>query len=472
MADYLREMSNVPRFAAAAHRPARRRLWESEKHSPVVRLLIGDAIGDAFGFGIEMQDAYWIRKMVTHFDRWPHNPVLAARFRHNNVRGFYSDDAEMTAGLMKALVQHGAVADREQMLSAWHDEWELAKTRPPPAVRGGERQGHGGIGYVWRGDSSLEEMRAKQAARVDPGNAPPMRALPLGFVADPAVRERLALENADATHPHPKARAASLLVGFACRFLVVEGGSATELLRAAVAHLEGSPLAEPETIAHLRALDGLPDFHTYGTRYSGMPRDVHALLCGPQPCPFTTKVPAGADGRQPMEGLYTDSMRTLGCVLYILKHQTGPLDALTASIDLGGDVDSVRSRLESAAPSLPATHPRPDRSTHPRPDRSVPSHPIHRWRRSASASWAVPVNSTSASRGGSRGASSRSSRGSSISSQGPRPSRSGCRRSRRRHHRPHCCRHCRHCRHRRRRTSLTWGASEAYAFWSGQSFAQ
>eukprot|EP00908_Phaeocystis_cordata_P014862 Transcript_25974.p1 GENE.Transcript_25974~~Transcript_25974.p1 ORF type:complete len:300 (-),score=115.85 Transcript_25974:67-966(-) len=185
-------------------------------------------------------------------------------------------------------------------------------------------------------------MRQRQAGRVDPGNAPPMRALPLAFLARARDRERLSVENADATHPHPKARAASLLVATGCRFYALKGGAQAELLQAAVAQLEVSSLAEPETIAHLRALDQLPDYHDFGPRFARMPREVHALLCGPQPCPFTLgKVPAGADGTAPMHGLYSDSMRTAGAVLYLCKWQRGPLDALTASVDLGGDVDSV-----------------------------------------------------------------------------------------------------------------------------------
>lgn len=181
MTEYLREMADVPRFAAAAHRPARRRLWESEKHSPVARLLIGDAIGDAFGFGIEMQDAYWIRSAIQRFDEWPHNPVLAEDWRRNvldagasncctshrhsdsvaaptqNVRGFYSDDAEMTVGLMKGLVQHGAGIDRDGMMRAWLDEWEVAKRRPPPALKGEGRQGHGGSAPLWGLSPELAE---------------------------------------------------------------------------------------------------------------------------------------------------------------------------------------------------------------------------------------------------------------------------------------------------------------------------
>eukprot|EP00966_Prymnesium_polylepis_P114308 2641407-Prymnesium_polylepis.1 len=72
-----------------------------------------------------------------------------------------------------------------------------------------------------------------------------------------------------------------------------------------------------------------------------MPADIHALLCGPQPCPFTADVPAGADGKSRMEGMFSDSMRTAAAVLYLCKHHRGPLDVLTASIDLGGDVDSI-----------------------------------------------------------------------------------------------------------------------------------
>ena len=76
-----------------------------------------------------------------------------------------------------------------------------------------------------------------------------------------------------------------------------------------------------------------------------MPPEVHALLCGPQPCPHTLTLPVGgpgdfAKGRR-MHGIYSDAMRTAGVVLYLLTHQRGPLDVLRASVDLGGDVDSV-----------------------------------------------------------------------------------------------------------------------------------
>ena len=49
-------MTAVPKFAATdAQRARRRQLLQSA--GPVGRMLLGDALGDAFGFGIEMQDA-------------------------------------------------------------------------------------------------------------------------------------------------------------------------------------------------------------------------------------------------------------------------------------------------------------------------------------------------------------------------------------------------------------------------------
>jgi len=44
-----------------------------------------------------------------------------------------------------------------------------------------------------------------------------------------------------------------------------------------------------------------------------------------------------------VRGLNADSMRTLGCVLYLLKHHTEgqPMQILLRSVYVGGDVDSL-----------------------------------------------------------------------------------------------------------------------------------
>ena len=42
-----------------------------------------------------------------------------------------------------------------------------------------------------------------------------------------------------------------------------------------------------------------------------------------------------------MHGIDSDAMRTAAVVLYVVRWHDGPRDALRASIDLGGDVDSI-----------------------------------------------------------------------------------------------------------------------------------
>lgn len=305
--------------------------------SPIVQLMIGDAIGDAFGLGIEMGDAYWIRRNVT-FDKWNLRPNQH-RLDWNKILGMYSDDAEMTVGLMKALVRHGRSITIDQMLTMWKEEWDLSLRRPAPCDAGMDtpdgvkRVGHGSIRKYWGGKITIDELRQAQGKKEDPGNAPPMRALPLGFLGD-AELDSLAAANADATHAHPKARAASFLVACAARFLVVKGGSQDKVISHCLAELrKTSSCREPQTEELLAKMDALPDWHTYGDRFAKMPVKVHNMICGPQPI--------RADKNGTRCGLDSDAMRTAAVVLYVVKWQRTPLDALAASIDVGGDVDST-----------------------------------------------------------------------------------------------------------------------------------
>merc|ERR1712232_1102442 len=99
----------------------------------------------------------------------------------------YSDDCEMTVGLMKALMKYGLALGEQGMLQAWEEEWRL---------EGRQRIGHGSIRHVWSGEQTLEQIRELQKNKDPPGNAPPMRSLPLCFLAD-KDRHRLCVANAD-----------------------------------------------------------------------------------------------------------------------------------------------------------------------------------------------------------------------------------------------------------------------------------
>lgn len=337
------EVDAVPQFAATAAARERRRRLVAEG-GPMAQLLIGNAIGDAFGLGIEMEDAYWIREHVAFPPTaWPQRP---RRPPWRVAPGMYSDDCEMTVGLMKGLTRDGLAITSAGMLAAWKEEWDLSAVRPPPADAGvpcpdglTRRGGHGSITDYWMGKRSLQDVQQKQAAKVDPGNAPPMRSLPLAFIADASVRARLCRVSADATHPHPKARAASLLVAAAARWMVVRQGDRQRVVEIALAELRDSDLRESETETLLEAVERLPDWHSYGPRFQSMPTAVHNLLCGPQPIRTKALYPGDIDTNRC--GLDSDAMRTAAVMLYVLKWHQGPLDALAASVDIGGDVDST-----------------------------------------------------------------------------------------------------------------------------------
>ena len=110
----------------------------------------------------------------------------------------------------------------------WRKEYDLAKTHFISTwlwgLVGVGRNGHGSIAKVYAGQATLAAVQRLQADRPYPGNAPPMRALPLAFVP-PGRRLPMCILNADTTHPHPKARLASYLMATAGAFLLREGGA-------------------------------------------------------------------------------------------------------------------------------------------------------------------------------------------------------------------------------------------------------
>lgn len=285
-------------------------------------MLLGLAIGDSFGAGVEFKSREWIQ---AHVDFTRYVNAREGAWAEGFADGKYTDDTEMTLGLMKALIETGDLrsVDEDVLLAYWFNEYETGIK-----LNGFGRQGHGSILKFYTGEKTIEEVRGFQVGRDYPGNAPPMRALPLGFLPE-ADMERISLANADSTHPHPKARAASLLVARAVRHLLVEGHPHENIISACAAGIER---LDQETSEYLARVDQLPDYHLDEVQRDFLP--VQEVLCGPQPLtsPFT--------GAQ-FYGLNSDSMRTAGCVLYLLKWHRDTFESLKESIRMGGDVDSL-----------------------------------------------------------------------------------------------------------------------------------
>ena len=99
-------------------------------------MVLGVALGDAYGVGIEFQDRDWILHNVD-FTKYVNK--REGKQGINYESGFYSDDAEHTIGLMKALMSREPYSE-ELLLRYWKNEYDSDKLE-----KGFGRQGHGGI---------------------------------------------------------------------------------------------------------------------------------------------------------------------------------------------------------------------------------------------------------------------------------------------------------------------------------------
>jgi ADP-ribosylglycohydrolase len=286
--------------------------------------LLGLAIGDAFGAGIEFQDRYWIRENVdfTRFVNARHAIKVADEkkraFTENYSPWDYTDDTEMTIGLIKALMSGEPFAE-DILVKYWHAEYEKGCLE-----KGFGRNGHGSMAWFYSGQMSISAIRDFQRHRPNPGNAPAMRAAPLGYLPHTLINDYAAI-NAQATHPNEQAIISSQCVARAAEFMMVKKGNPTQLIPYCLDHI---PM-NTDYKNSLHAADLLPKYEQL------MPSDFE-ILCGHQPIQEPYFLPG-------ILGLPSDSKYTAISVLYILKHCKNGFDALKKSIYLGGDVDSVAS---------------------------------------------------------------------------------------------------------------------------------
>lgn len=295
-------------------------------------ILLGIAIGDAFGAGVEFQDRHWIQQNVdfsqfvnarnsiaAHLSPLPPNfPPLEA-FTQNYTAWNYTDDTEMTIGLIKALMSDQAFTP-DLLCNYFAQEYQLGVTQ-----NGFGRNGHGSMQWVFDGKMEIDEVRAFQQNRPYPGNAPVSRVVPVGLLPIAQVSAH-AIANADATHPHPKARAASTLVAHATHFLLHQQGDSTDLMQYCQSHIKG---LDAETEALLTQADTLPHpYHLQTVHYE--------ILCGAQPIVAPRFLPG-------IHGLPSDAMLTAISALYVLKHAQTTFEGLQFAVCLGGDVDSLAS---------------------------------------------------------------------------------------------------------------------------------
>lgn len=197
------------------------------------------------------------------------NPFSSQNF----FGGMYTDDCEMTLGLMRGLMAEGVSLGESGMIDWWRREYERSQSHfwstRVWAMFGVGRNGHGSMRWVYEGSKSIDEVRKFQTARTHPGNAGPMRALPISFIADPLVRLQLAVRNSDSTHPHPKSRAATFAIVEAGAWLMLRKQAFKTVISACIECLKLNPeIFDQETVRYLEVVDALPDYHQYSTENS------------------------------------------------------------------------------------------------------------------------------------------------------------------------------------------------------------
>ncbi len=287
---------------------------------PSFPALLGVAIGDAVGFGVEfvgrnylIDHGYDLRKDWIDLRATFSNGVLKEA-----VPGQYSDDTEHTIGVVKALIS-GRPFNEDLLLEYWKAEYESWQGKKDLD------RGHGSIRHWYHGTKELEEIRALQRKKEDPGNAPTMRAVPFGFLP-PHLIEPYSWINTNTTHPHPRGAAASILVAQATRMVLTDQDLSQVF-----------PVLAPT----------LKNFPDYGAELLqadeiGPPETLTQaqmdFLFGDQQSPFFFMKPDNS-----YHGLSVKAFKTALTALYVLKHAENPWHGLETAIHLGGDVDSLAS---------------------------------------------------------------------------------------------------------------------------------
>lgn len=286
--------------------------------------LIGFAIGDAFGAGVEFQDRDWIRAKVD-FSRFV-NARDHIKVEKNKLKWFtenyqdwdYTDDTEMTIGMIKALMSE-EVFTESLLIDCWESEY-----RQGFETKGFGRNGHGSMRWYYSGEQSIEAIRAFQRNRPNPGNAAAMRALPLAFLPNSLIHP-FAQINARATHPHKHAEFSSQCIARAGEYLMLKNGDQQKVIEYCLDMLE----LDSTFLNYLQAVDRLKSYEKFSDH-------DFEILAGPQ----VIEVPYFLPG---IKGVPSDALYTTGAMLYILKQASDPFDALKKAVYLGGDVDSLAS---------------------------------------------------------------------------------------------------------------------------------
>lgn len=258
-------------------------------------MMIGIALGDAFGAGYEF--AFKERSKFHDVDinnyRKHNNPNF------NHKQGMYTDDTQMSIGVAKLLVS-GKQFNHINLANSFVDTY---KQDP---IKGYARGFQAFLNSISDGNDFLSKIRPDSKR-----NGAAMRAVPIGLVNDLEKVIKYAKINAHLTHNNSKGISSSVAVALLSHNNFYNGEN---------------PNIKKDIIPIIEKID--EETANYLQEVSQMKEFDAELLFGI---------------KHKDKGVPCNGMRTAGAVMHILYNYNTPKDILIESVRLGGDTDSVAS---------------------------------------------------------------------------------------------------------------------------------
>jgi len=257
-------------------------------------VLLGVAIGDAFGAGYEMTP----RLVIKNRFRWD---GYVAHPTHGLARGTYTDDTQMTVANAELLISGQPITLLSLAESFVHC---FKRDQRDGYARGFQRF----LESIDSGEEFIQKIKPHSTR-----NGAAMRAIPFGILHDLGSVIVDATKNAQTTHNTPKGIASSVCVASAAHYFFYNIGEPKEVFSYCI---DVCSVIDRESAEHFK-------------RVAQMKGVDFSLLCGFEKQFF---------------GIPVDGMRTAGAVLYLIsRYYDDPSEALRQAVLLGGDTDSVAS---------------------------------------------------------------------------------------------------------------------------------
>jgi len=252
------------------------------------RLLLGMAIGDAFGAGFENRSRHEIDLSDGIF-----------RYRHSNR---YTDDTQMAIGVAELLVSAEPFTEvnlAESLLYAYKRDPRFGYSPVTTRMLQDSETGTEFL-HTLTGDE-IRERKSDGAA---------MRALPIGMISDREEVIRCAILSSRITHGHPDAIAATVGIALICHERYYSARSFPDIIRDLPGLISDLTIEGEEYLRRIIESGWSPDIILQEHASYGVP--------------------------------YTESLILLGAVVAILaRYGEEPCQVLRESVLLGGDTDTT-----------------------------------------------------------------------------------------------------------------------------------